>query len=388
MQKQNKNIIKMIPSAGPSITEKEVQLVTEAVKYGWYENRNMHIDQFTKEFSEYIGLKYCLPVCNCTSAIHLALLALNIGPGDEVITPDISWVSSACPIHYVGATPIFADIDKNSWCISPISFKKLITKKTKAVVAVDLLGNMPDMDKIIKIAKKHNIAIIEDAAEGMGAEYKGKRAGTFGDINLFSFNATKIIIAGQGGMIATNNKNLYDKCKLFFHHGIDTNIEGKYYWSYEIGYNYQLTNMQAALALAQLRRIKEIIDKKRQTFRWYKERLNNLEGVNLNSEAQGVKNTYWIVTAIINPKYGLKKEEIMQKAKKYSIDLRPFFYPISSMPPYQQYCVNKDMKRLNNTSYEISQYGICLPSAMSITESDVNYVCNCIKEILFKKGGF
>jgi len=321
--------MRKIPSAGPSITKAEILLVNEAVSQGWYENRNMHIDQFIKEFSEYIGLKYCLPVCNCTSAIHLALLALNIGPGDEVIVPDITWVASACPIHYVGAIPIFVDIDKNSWCISSKSFERAITEKTKAVVVVDLLGNVPDMNKIIKIAKKHNIVIIEDTAEGMGAEYKGKKAGTFGDINVFSFNATKLIIAGQGGMVATNNKHFYNRCKLLYHHGIDTAIEGKYYWSYEIGYNYQLTNMQAALALAQLRRIKEIIDKKRQTFRWYKERLNNIEGINLNSEAQGVKNTYWIVTAIISPKYGLKKEELMEKAKKYSIDLRPFFYPIS-----------------------------------------------------------
>lgn len=374
-----------IPSAGPSITDKEIELVTEAVKYGWYEDRNMHIDQFINEFSSYTGMKYCLPTCNCTSAIHLAMIALDIGPGDEVIVPDITWVASASPIHYVGAKPVFVDIDKDDWCISPESFENAITEKTKAVVVVDLLGNMPQMDKIKKIAKKYKIPIIEDAAEGIGAEYKGKKAGTFGDISVFSFNATKLIIAGQGGMIATNNKNYYDKCKLFLHHGIDFDREGKYYWSYEIGYNYQWTNIQAALALAQLRRIDEIIEVKRQLKRWYEEKLCDVKGISLNYEAEDVRNTFWIVTAVISPKYELQKEQIIEKSKKYNIDIRPFFYPVSLMPPYMPDCEGKDMAKINPVSYEISPYGICLPSAMSLTESDIDYVCNCLKKILLKK---
>src|SRR5258708_22791852 len=239
--------LRKISSAGPSIDNQDVKLVTEAAKFGWYEKRNMHLDKFTEEFRDYTGLKYLLPVSHCTAALHLALLALGIGPGDEVIVPDITWVASVAPIHYVGATPIFADIEENSWGLSPSSFEKRITSKTKAVIVVDIYGNMPAMNDILKIAKSHKIHVVEDAAEAMGAEYKGKKAGTFGDINTFSFNATKIMIAGQGGMIGTNSKKLFDRCEILSHHGMIP-YNKKTFWSVEIGYNYLWTNMQASLA--------------------------------------------------------------------------------------------------------------------------------------------
>jgi perosamine synthetase len=370
-----------IPSAGPSITNKEVRLVTEAVRKGWYEKRNLHIDQFIKEFSAYVDVKYCLPVSHGTSALHLALVALNIGPGDEVIVPDITWVASASCIHYVGAKPVFADIDREDWCLDPKSFEKAITKKTKAVIVVDLLGNMPSrMAEIVRIAKKHNLAIVEDAAENLGGYLNGKMAGAFGDIGAFSFSPTKLMTSGQGGAFVTNKKELYDKAKLFFHHGIDLEREGKYYWSYEIGLNYQWTNMQAALALGQLRRIDELIEKKKLLYRWYKERLGKVEGVWLNPEREG--NTYWITAAIISSKYNLKKEEIIEKMKKYNIDIRPFFYPLSSMPAFSQYVKGKDMRKINPVAYEISPYGINLPYAFSLKKSDVDYVCKALIEIL------
>jgi len=374
-----------IPCAGPSITNKEIQFVTEAVKYGWYENRNMHIDKFIKEIINYTSVKYCLPVCNCTSAIHLALLALNIGPGDEVITPDISWVSSACPIHYVGATPIFADIDKINWCLSPESFKKLITKKTKAVIVVDLYGNMPEMDEIIEIANEYNLPIIEDAAEAMGAEYKNKKAGTFGKIGVFSLNATKLIMSGQGGALITNDEKVYEKTKKLYHHGMAPYSPTTTFWSEEIGFNYQWSNIQAALALAQFYRLDELVKKRRKAFTWYFERLKNIEGVQLNSEGEYTKNIFWVITAIIDKKYKLKKQDIMLGFKKYNIDTRPFFYPISSMPAYAKYTCGKNMEEENPVSYTISPYGIGLPSSFSLTEDDVDYICKIFLKILTKK---
>ena len=373
---------KVIPSAGPSITDEEVRLVTEAVKYGWYENMNMHIDQFVAEFSTYTGWKHCLPTVNCTSAIHLALLGLGIGPGDEVIVPDITWVASAAPISYVGATPVFCDIDRDDWCITPQAFEQSITEHTKAVVAVGLAGNIPDMDEISKIAARHNIFIIEDAAESLGAEYKGRKSGTFGDVSVFSFNATKIAIAGQGGMITTNDQDLYEKFRRFAHHGIDKSPDSIYYWSHEIGYNYNWTNIQAALALAQLRRIDELVEIKRQAHSWYRERLKDIEGIQLNYERECIKSTFWLNTIFVSPEYGMKKEKIQAEFKKYNIDARPFFYPISAMPPYAQYCVGKDMQKLNPVSYELSPYVICPPSAFCLTEEDVDYVCQCFKKIL------
>jgi len=366
---------RIVSSAGPSITEKEIEMVTEAIRDGWYEKRNMHIEQFIKEFKKYTGLKYVLPVCNCTSAIHLALLALGIKEGDEVIVPDITWVASAAPITYCGAKPVFVDIDKDSWCIDPKSFEKAITSKTKVVIVVNLYGNMPDMDKIIKIARKNNISVIEDAAEAMGSEYNGKKAGTFGDINVFSFNATKIIMAGQGGVVGTNDIIIYNKCKKLSHHGM-SDYSDKTFWSEEIGYNYQWTNIQAALALAQLRRLDELVEFKRGVFNRYRYNLSGVPGIQFGSEVAGVKNTYWIVSVILNGLHKMKKEDVMAQFKEHNIDSRPFFYPISSMPAYAKYVAGRDMKKVNPISYGISSYGISFPSSFALREEEIDYVCD------------
>ncbi len=372
-----------IASAGPSITESEVELVTEAVRLGWYENRNMHMDQFIKEFSSFTEMKYCLPMMNCTSAIHLALLCLNIGPGDEVIVPDISWVASACPIAYVGATPVFVDIDRKNWCISPESFEKAITDKTKAVIPVDLYGNMPEMDKILKIAQSNDIPVVEDAAEALGAEYHSKKAGTFGDIGVYSFNATKLAIAGQGGMFVTREKELFEKCKKLRHHGM-SDYQTKMFWSEELGYNYQWTNIQAALALAQLRRLDELIEKKREAFQWYYERLHQVEDIQLSFEEKYVKSTFWIVNAILGNSYRLTKEDIIKEFKGHRIDSRPFFYPISSMPPYAPYVKGKDMTKINPVSYSISPKGFSFPASFALTEADVDYICDVFLRFIQK----
>lgn len=371
-----------IPSAGPSITEEEVQLVTQALRHGWYENRNIHIDQFVEEFSSYIDKKYCLPTSHCTAAIHLALLALDLGPRDEVIVPDITWVASAAPVHYVGAQIVFCDIDPNSLCMSPQALERAITKNTKAAIAVGLAGNVPEMDKILTIADHHNIHVIEDAAESIGASYKGKKAGTFGDVSVFSFNATKILTAGQGGMLATDDENLYRRVKRLAHHGIDRDPGSRYYWSNEIGYNYNWTNIQAALALAQLRRIDELVEIKRRIHDWYRQGLESVEGIHLNTEPPDVRSTFWLNTVYIDSEYGMKKEEIKQKLQVFGIDARPFFYPISSMPPYVQYCACKNMDEENPVSYELSPNIICLPSAFCHTKDDIAYVCDSLRKVL------
>jgi perosamine synthetase len=374
---------KKINSIGPSITQSEIDLVTDAVTNGWYDNMSMHIDQFVDEFSAFSTMDYCLPTTNGTSAIHLAMLSLGIGPGDEVILPDITWVASASPIVYVGAKPVFVDINEKDWCICPLAFEAAITEKTKAVVVVDLFGNMPNMQQIRKIAEQYNVFVIEDAAEGIGAEYDGKPAGSHGTIGIFSFNATKLIIAGQGGMLVTNDHLIYEKCKKFAHHGIDKSVDAKYYWSNEVGFNYNWSNIQAALALAQLRRIDELVAKRRQIFSWYKERLGYFQGIQLNFEAKNIMNTYWITTAIVSPNFKKDKEYIVKAFKNYNIDARPFFYPLSMMPAFSSYC-KKHMERKNPISYQISPYGICLPSGSNLKESEVDYICNSFKEILLE----
>ncbi|MBI4596913.1 MAG: DegT/DnrJ/EryC1/StrS family aminotransferase [Candidatus Omnitrophica bacterium] len=365
------------------MTEHEVQLVAQAARDGWYLGMIKYIEEFERRFSEYTGMTYCLATNSCTAAIHLAMLALRLGPGDEVIVPDITWVASAAPVCYVGARPVLVDIDPVTWCISPEAFERAITRRTKAVVVVGLLGNMPEMDAIRTMAAKRGIPIIEDAAESAGATYRGKKAGTFGTINVFSFNGTKLMVTGEGGMFATNDKRLYLRAKGLAHHGLlMQGKRSKFYWSYELGYKYKMTNVQAALGLAQLSRIDELVAKRRQNFFWYHERLKSVEGLQLNQEGPHVNSTFWIVTGIVSPRYRIKKEALVRKLVERKIGGRPFFYPISAMPPFTAYGRGRSMRKANPVSYRISPYGICLPSSAALTEADVDYVCEQLMEIL------
>ena len=374
--------MKRINSAGPSITSAEISMVTEAIVEGWHDKMSFYINQFEREFSAYIGLNYCLTTAHCTDAIHLAMLAVGVGPGDHVIVPDLTWVASASPITYVGATPIFVDVDPISLCITAEEIEKNITTKTKAVVVVDLLGNMPEWDDIISVCKKYNLIIIEDAAEGIGATYKGRKAGTFGDISLFSFNATKLIMAGQGGALCTNNQELFEKAKLYSHHGIDKNKTGKYYWSIALGYNYNWTNIQAALALAQLRRIDDLIAYKKWAFSKYSQYLGGNKNIQLSESYLTVNPTYWITVAIINPDVGVEKEQLAAELDKIGIDLRPMFYPLSSMPAFSIYTKNQYYQKINPTSYKLSKFGVCLPNGNNLSEADISRVSEALNNIV------
>jgi len=368
-------------SAGPSITKLEIDYATDAVANGWFDNRNSYLERFTDSFSEYVKIDHVLPTAHCTDAIHLALLALNIGPGDEVIVPDLTWVASGAPILYVGATPVFADVSKETWCISVEDIEKKFTPKTKAVVVVDLLGNMPDWDPILTFCRSKGIAIIEDAAESVGAKYKGRVAGSFGDISLFSFNATKLMMAGQGGAFCTNNKELYTSAKRKSHHGIDTIASGKYFWSNELGYNYNWTNVQAAVALAQLERIEQLLAHKRWVFETYSSLLRDQDSITLNQRTnETFEPSYWVPSIIFDQKFNFSKEEVMKQGAKVGIDFRPMFYPLSSMPTFSaQFKENSNMPEQNPTSYYLSGNGLSLPSGNELVEQDLVHVSEFIR---------
>ena len=369
-----------IPVAGPWITQKEIDYVTDAATHAWYGNANMYHERFEKAFSHYISTKYAMALPSCTSAIHLSLLSLGIGRGDEVIVPDLTWIATAAPITYVGATPVFADCDEKTWCISSDAFQDCITPRTKTVIPVDLYGNMPEMDAIRDIAHDHGIAIIEDAAEAIGSEYHGKLSGSFGDTGVFSFHGSKTMTTGEGGMLVTDRKDLYEYCLALRDHGRASGE--KMFWNAEVGYKYKMSSMQAALGLAQLERIDELVDKKRQIFALYRKNLQSVDGITLNYEAPGTKNSYWMVTAIFDPKYRLQKEDIMHKLKENGIDSRPFFYPLSSQPAYEHTIQAKKAQKKNMVSYRISPLGINLPSGMSTDHEIVAHVCHVLKQVL------
>jgi perosamine synthetase len=368
--------VKNIPVAGPSITQKEIDYVTDAVTNAWYGNANMYHERFERAFADYIGRRFAMALPSCTAAIHLALLAMNVGPGDEVIVPDITWIATAAPITYVGATPVFADIDPKTWCLAPESFRERITQRTKAVIPVDLYGNVANHPAIEAIAAKHGIAVIEDAAEAVGGERNGRRAGAFGQFGVFSFHGSKTLTTGEGGMLVADDEQLLRRVQVLRDHGRtpgDTN-----FFNREIGQKYKMSSMQAALGLAQLERIEELIDRKRELFSWYEEELGDLDLVRLNFEDPGTRSTYWMVTIVLDPSCAINKEALRDQFAAKGIQTRPFFHPLSSLPAYASLGADND----NPVSYAISPTGINLPSALNLTREDVQYVCSILREIL------
>ncbi len=365
--------------SGPSITQKEVDYVSDAVKHAWYGNANMYHEKFEQAFANYVGTKYAIALPSCTSAIHLAVMALDIGEGDEVIVPETTWIATAAPLKYIGAVPIFVDVDKNSWCIDAKSVERAITKKTKAIITVDVYGNIPNMDEIWAVAEKYNLPIIEDAAEAIGAEYKGKKAGSLGKVGVFSFHGSKTMTTGEGGMLVTDDKNLYERALFLRDHGRKPG--DVMFMNREVAYKYKMSSMQAALGLAQLERINELVDKKRRIFQWYKSALDTVN-IQLNSEADGVKNTYWMVSVILPKELKKKGGELRQFLQKENIDTRPFFHPLSSIPAYRDSVQAKGMTEKNIVSYDIADYAINLPSGLDMTEEKVQRVCSVLKNFL------
>lgn len=366
--------------SGPSITQKEIDYVTDAVTNAWYSNANIYHERFEKAFAEYLGMRHAISLPSCTSAIHLSLMALGVGPGDEVIVPDATWIASAAPITYVGATPVFADIDRKTWCLSSATLEPCITARTKAMILVDLYGNMPEMNGLIAMARQHGISVIEDAAEAAGAEYDGRKAGSFGDTGVFSFHGSKTLTTGEGGMLVTNDADLNRRALFLRDHGRKPG--DKQFWNTEVAYKYKMSSMQAALGLAQLERIEELIERKREIFDWYKQELESIEEVELNHELPNARNGYWMVTVILNQHLGIEKDQLQQQMSDRQIDCRPFFHPLSSIPAYAGLPESEAARSRNHVAYAVSPYGINLPSGLNLTRENVKYVCDSLKDIL------
>ena len=294
------------------------------------------------------GSKYAIALPSCTLSPSPFTPFIRRCPGDEVIVPDITWIATAAPIHYVGATPVFADIDAQSWCLSPESFKACITDRTKAVIPVDLYGNMPDMDAILDTARQHGIAVIEDAAEAIGSEYRTRKAGSLGDTGVFSFHGSKTLTTGEGGMLVTNRDDIYQRVVVLRDHGRKPG--DKMFFNSEIAYKYKMSSLQAALGLAQLERIDDLIAKKRRIFEWYRERLGVVEGITLNYQSPTTKNTYWMVTAVLDPAFGIGKTELMERMGERKVDCRPFFNPLSSLPAFEDLDKAEEARREKHCS--------------------------------------
>lgn len=364
-----------IPVYIPDLSGNELDYVSNAVKSTWISSLGSYIDRFESMFSEYCGAKYGVAVMNGTVALHLALKLFDIGPGDEVLIPDLTFIATANCVAYTGAKPVLVDIEPEYWQINAENLERKINGNTKAIIVVHLYGHPVDMDAVMKIAKKHDLVVIEDAAEAHGAKYKGQNVGGIGDISTFSFYGNKIITTGEGGMLITNHKELAEKARFLKDHAMSVE---KRYWHPEIGYNYRMTNLQAAIGVAQIERIDEFIQRKRQIAYIYSEYLNGIPGVNLHPEAEWATGTYWMYSILITELYGKNRDSLRKALANHGIDSRPFFYPLHQMPPYFD----------SNDEYSISDYisakGLNLPSFPALTDDQVIEISKVIKKYLLE----
>lgn len=367
---------KLILTAGPSITSKEIEYVNDAVLNGWNNHHSDYIRKMEEAFAKYVGVKYAMATSSCTGALHLALLSLGVGPGDEVIVPETTWIATASAVIYVGATPVFADVEADTWVMDPKSVEKLITPKTKVIIPVHLYGHPVDMEPIWELAKKYGIDILEDAAPSIGAEYKGKKTGSLGRAAAFSFQGAKALVTGEGGILVSDDKELIDRARFIGDHG---RHPSRALYNIEIGYKYKMSNLQASLGLAQIERAEEMVAKKRQIFKWYQERLQDVNNITLNVERPWARSIFWMSSLIMHDTIKMSRDEFMIKLKERNIDTRPFFYPISSFPMFEGIKVD------NPVAYAIPLRGINLPSGHERTEEEIDYICAHIKDILGSK---
>lgn len=372
--------MKLIPVAGPSITQKEIDYVAEAVRTAWYGGANVFQDRFERAFAAHCGRRHgvCLP--SCTSALHLALMALGVGPGDEVIVPDATWIASAAPVCYVGATPVFADIDASTWGLSPRTLAQLITPRTKAAIVVDLYGSMPDWDGLAAVAARHGLALIEDAAEAVGSRWHDRPAGSFGVMSAFSFHGSKTLTTGEGGMLLFDEDHLGDRVLRLRDHG---RAPGDVmFLNEEVGWKYRMSAMQAALGFAQLERLDELVAGKRRIFGWYREMLEGWDQGTLNPDVPGLYNSYWMSTVVIDKRLGLAKEALVPALRNAGIDSRPFFSPLSSLPAFRDTAQAKAARARNGIVYGLTPFAINLPSALNLSRDDVACVCETLHKVV------
>lgn len=356
----------------PSLDGNEKKYVNDCLDSTWISSKGEYVNRFEKSFSEYLDISYATTVSNGTIAIHLALITLGIGPGDEVIVPTFTYIASVNPIKYCGAEPVFVDSIENTWQMDPEDVIKKITPKTKAIMAVHLYGHPCEIEMLEKIAKEHELFLIEDCAEAFGSKYKDKYVGTFGDMACFSFFGNKTITTGEGGMLVTNDNTLFDRAVHFKGQGLAKYRE---YWHDVIGYNFRMTNISAAIGLAQLEQADKIIEKKRGIAKWYVEGLKGLPIMHHN-EVGNVFHTYWMFTIL------LENADTREELKKYlienGIETRPTFYPIHTMPMYS----SKFQK--HEVAEKIGWRGMNLPSYPGLEKKDVEIIVDTIRNF-FKK---
>ncbi len=366
---------KMILTAGPSISAREASYALDAARYGWNDQWNKYLRRFEESFAAYIGVKHALAFSSCTGALHLSLLALGIGKGDEVIVPELTWVATANAVLYTGATPVFADVEEDSWCLDADSVLEKITPRTRALMPVHLYGQPARMDRIMAVANAHDLFVVEDAAPSIGAEFQGQRTGSFGHFGCFSFQGAKLLVTGEGGMLVTNDTDLYQRAYKIWDQG---RVPGSFWIDYN-GWKYKMSNVQAAIGLGQLERVEELVEAKRRIFGWYDEGLRDVPHLRLNREIPDTRSIYWMTSIYLEESCPLSRDAVRAELKTRNIDSRDVFPAISQYPIWPV----KQAPQPRGT--RIGARAVNLPSGVCLKREQVRYVCDALRAVLGRK---
>lgn len=369
-----------IPVSTPYLDDSDSDLVFKAVKSGWISgSKGDYIDEFESKFSKYCGTKFGVACSSGTAALQLAVSSLGIKKGDEVIVPTFTNIATILAVIYSGAKPVLIDSDSEIWGMDHTKMEEKITSKTKAIIPVHIYGHPVKMDVINEIAHKHNLSVIEDAAEAHGAEFQGRKAGGIGDIGCFSFYANKIITTGEGGMLVTNNEEIAKKAKMLANLAFSDVMR---YRHDNLGYNYRMSNILAALGCSQLKKIEKFIEHKRFIAKKYNSRFENIKEIQIPVEKNWAKNVYWMYGIVIKDSFGITKEELRKFLIEKGIETRAFFIPMHKQPALQELNLFKDEKY--PISEKLSKGGLYLPSGLTLTEKEINYVADCLIDAIKK----
>lgn len=364
------------PVSMPHLAGREMEYVTDAVQSGWISSLGAYVSRFEADFAAFCGVGHAVSVANGTVALHLALHALGIGPGDEVIVPDLSFIATANAVLMTGATPVFADIDPASLCLDPAAIAPLITPRTRAIMPVHLYGHPADMGAITAIAAAHGLHVIEDAAEAHGSAIGSARVGSLGTCATFSFYANKNLTTGEGGMVVTDDPALARELRDLRDHAMSAT---RRYWHDRLGFNYRMTNLQAALGCAQLEQVEGFLARRRALFAGYAERLADVPGLRLNRQAPGTTNSYWMICAEIEGADAARRDAVCAALRARGVDTRPYFYPMSDMP---HLAALPGPRPATPVAHRASAAGFNLPTYVGLEPADLDTICAAVRAVL------
>jgi perosamine synthetase len=364
-----------IPLAEPDLRGNELAYVIDCVQSGWISSIGPYVNRFEAGLAQLVGAGRALTTSNGTVALHLALAALRIGPGDEVLVPDLTFAATANAVLYCGATPVLVDVREEDWGIDPELAAQAITPRTRAILPVHLYGHPCDMERLCELARAHRLAIVEDAAEALGATYDGRPVGSFGDISCFSFYGNKLITTGEGGACLTSRPELAERMSFLRDHGMD---KSRRYWHEEVGFNYRMTSLQAAVGLAQLERIEELIAARRRNAAVYRERLAGLP-VGLSPETPRVRSTFWMFNLVLGDEPSWERDRVIRELAAAGVETRAVFYPLHQMPPYARFA---RPGQAFPVATRLGERGLSLPSATTLRPAEIDHVADAVRRVL------